>query len=560
MTGDRSGLNAGRFRTATAVAATILAFVVVWVAMTAPVEIRRLTAGTFAQIPLEGLLLVALVLVLPPRARRVTAVVVGVVLGLLTIIKIFDIGFFEVLDRPFDSVIDWRYLGSAVGVVDDSVGRTAAIGVVVAAGLLSLVILVLMPWSALRLTQTAARHPSGSWRAVAALGAVWVLCAALGAQVTPGVPIASTRIADYAYGQVSRIPSEIRDQHAFTRAAAGDPLRRVPADNLLTGLRGKDVIFAFVESYGRVAVQGSSFSPGVNSVLDSGTRTLQAAGFSARSAFLTSPTFGAVSWLAHSTLQSGLWVDSQQRYDALVTSKRLTLSDAFKRAGWRTVGNIPANTHDWPQGSFYHYDKLYDSRNVGYAGPKFGYPTMPDQYTLDAFHRLELSKTHRKPVMAEIDLISSHAPWSRTPHMIDWDKVGDGSVFHGMPEQAPSEKVVWRSPQSVRAAYGQSIEYSLNTLISFVQTYADDDLVLILLGDHQPATIVSGHGASHDVPITIIAHDPAVMDRISGWGWQDGMRPDPQAPLWPMDDFRDCFLTAYGPQPQPAAPAAPSPR
>ena len=359
---------------------------------------------------------------------------------------------------------------------------------------------------------------------------------------------------------MSRIPSGIRDQHAFTRAAAGDPLRRVPADNLLTGLRGKDVIFAFVESYGRVAVQGSSFSPGVNSVLDSGTRTLQAAGFSARSAFLTSPTFGAVSWLAHSTLQSGLWVDSQQRYDALVTSKRLTLSDAFKRAGWRTVGDIPANTHDWPQGSFYHYDKLYDSRNVGYAGPKFGYPTMPDQYTLDAFHRLELSKTHRKPVMAEIDLISSHAPWSRTPHMIDWDKVGDGSVFHGMPEQAPSEKVVWRSPQSVRAAYGQSIEYSLNTLISFVQTYADDDLVLILLGDHQPATIVSGHGASHDVPITIIAHDPAVMDRISGWGWQDGMRPDPQAPLWPMDDFRDRFLTAYGPQPQPAAPAAPSPR
>ena len=560
MTGDRSGLNAGRFRTATAVAATILAFVVVWVAMTAPDEISRLTPGTFAQIPLEGLLLVALVLVLPPRARRVTAVVVGVVLGLLTIIKIFDMGFFEVLDRPFDSVIDWRYLGSAVGVVDDSVGRTAAIGVVVAAGLLSLVILVLMPWSALRLTQTAARHPNGSWRAVTALGTVWVLCAVLGAQITPGVPIASTRIADYAYGQVSRIPSEIRDQHAFTRAAAGDPLRRVPADKLLTGLRGKDVIFAFVESYGRVAVQGSSFSPGVNSVLDSGTRTLQAAGFSARSAFLTSPTFGAVSWLAHSTLQSGLWVDSQQRYDALVTSNRLTLSDAFKQAGWRTVGDIPANTHDWPQGSFYHYDKLYDSRNVGYAGPKFGYPTMPDQYTLDAFHRLELSKTHRKPVMAEIDLISSHAPWSRTPHMIDWDKVGDGSVFHGMPEQAPSEKVVWRSPQSVRAAYGQSIEYSLNTLISFVQTYADDDLVLILLGDHQPATIVSGHGASHDVPITIIAHDPAVMDRISGWGWQDGMRPDPQAPLWPMDAFRDRFLTAYGPQPQPAAPAAPSPR
>ncbi len=68
----------------------------------------------------------------------------------------------------------------------------------------------------------------------------------------------------------------------------------------------------------------------------------------------------------------------------------------------------------------------------------------------------------------------------------------------------------------------------------------------IVVGDHQPATVVSGEDASHDVPITVIAHDPAVLDRISSWGWQSGMRPDPEAPVWPMDEFRDRFLTAYG--------------
>ncbi len=51
------------------------------------------------------------------------------------------------------------------------------------------------------------------------------------------------------------------------------------------------------------------------------------------------------------------------------------------------------------------------------------------------------------------------------------------------------------------------------------------------------------------MPITIIAHDPAVMDQISSWGWQDGMRPSPDAPVWPMDAFRDRFLAAYGPHP-----------
>jgi hypothetical protein len=98
----------------------------------------------------------------------------------------------------------------------------------------------------------------------------------------------------------------------------------------------------------------------------------------------------------------------------------------------------------------------------------------------------------------------------------------------------------------VRAAYGRSIEYTMNTLVSFVQHYDDPNLVLVVLGDHQPSTIVSGQGASHDVPISVIAHDPAVLNRISGWGWEDGLRPGPQAPVWPMSTFRDRFLSAFG--------------
>ena len=85
-------------------------------------------------------------------------------------------------------------------------------------------------------------------------------------------------------------------------------------------------------------------------MLDSGTRRLQAAGFSARSAFLTSPTFGGISWLAHSTLQSGVWVNSRRRYDQLDDTNRFTLSDAFNRAGWRTVDDVPSNDRAWPQG------------------------------------------------------------------------------------------------------------------------------------------------------------------------------------------------------------------
>ena len=79
--------------------------------------------------------------------------------------------------------------------------------------------------------------------------------------------------------------------------------------------------------------------------------------------------------------------------------------------------------------------------------------------------------------------------------------------------------------------------------------YGDDNLVLVVLGDHQPATLVTGEDAGHDVPISVIAHDSKVMDQIAGWGWQDGMLPSPQAPVWPMAAFRDRFLTAFGSSP-----------
>jgi hypothetical protein len=536
-------------RTVASWAMTACGFLAVWFALVGPAQLNRLTPGEFLRIPVEGLVLVALAIALPPRARTVLSVVTGVVLGLLTLIKILDMGFSDSLDRPFNPVTDWSYLGPAVGVLRDSIGSTRTLIAEIGAVLLVAAVLVLLPLSVMRLTRLTARHRLTSARTVSALGLAWILLAAFGLQARGDAPVASSSAAGLAYDQVHAVRAGIEDQRTFASAiSAPDFFAITPGANLLTGLRGKDVLVAVVESYGQVAVQGTFFSPEVDAVLNAGTKQLNAAGFSSRSAFLTSPTFGGISWLAHSTFQSGLWIDNQQRYNKLVSSGRFTLSDAFKRAGWRTVGDVPSNTDTWPEGtSFYHYDQLYDEHNVGYVGPKFSYAAMPDQYTLSALRNLELSKPNRKPVMAEIDLVSSHTPWTPLPHIVNWNQIGDGSIFNGMPVQGKSPEQVWPDPTRVKAVYGQSIQYSLTSLISFVQTYHDDNLVMIVYGDHQPATIVSGANANHNVPITIIAHDPKVMDQISSWGWQGGMLPSPQAPVWPMDAFRDRFLTAYGP-------------
>ena len=321
-------------------------------------------------------------------------------------------------------------------------------------------------------------------------------------------------------------------------------------------MRGKDVVIAFVESYGQVAVQGSSFSPAIDSALHQQNGKLTSAGWSTQSAWMGSPTSGGVSWLAHSTLQSGLWVNSQQRYDELIASQRFTLSDAFDKAGWHTVADDPSDNTFWKPGkSFYHYDDLFNKADVGYQGPRFSYSTMPDQYTLSAFQRNELAPGH-KPVMAEIDLTSSHIPWAPLPAMVPWNKVGDGSIYFAQHAKSETSEQVWRSNNTVKQFYGRSIQYSMTALTSWVTELNDPNLVLILLGDHQPHTSVSGPGATHDVPISIITRAPSVLKQMSSWHWRSGLLPAPSAPLEPMDAFRNQFLNTFsGNPPAQAAPA-----
>ena len=284
---------------------------------------------------------------------------------------------------------------------------------------------------------------------------------------------------------------------------------------------------------------------------------MASAGWSVQSAWVNAPGYGGISQEAHSTLQAGLWVNSRQRYSELIDSKRFTLSDAFDKAGWRTVGDSPATDDaDFPSGTqFYHFDQLYDQTNVGYHGPSFGYAPMPDQYILSAFQRLELAPGH-KPVMAEIDTVSSHSPWAPLPTMVPWNKVGNGSIFDPMPARGETALSVLDNASKQRKAYGTSIQYSLRVLTSWVTELNDPNLVLILLGDEQPDTPITSPGASHNVPISIIARDPSVFRQIASWHWQDGLLPDPAAPIEPMSAFRNQFLRAFSTAPAQTASTA----
>ena len=548
MSRTRARSGRTRSRAVRASIATILSAITLFVVALAPGLIASGSALALLRIPLECILALVLLVVIPwSWLRGVVAAVTAAFLVLAAISAALDREFLATVGKPFDLVTGWPELVDGYGVVRDSTGSFAALLILILVVLATAGAVAAVTASLLHLARLLRRRRRTALVGASAATAGWLVLALVGAQLVPGEPIAASDPTSAAVAKAGQVQVAARDQAAFARAGATDPYAQLPASDLLTGLKGKDVVIAFVESYGQVAVQNTPFSAGVDAVLRSGNAQLAADGYSERSAFLTSSTFGGISWLAHSTLQPGLWVDSQQKYDQVTAGTRFTLSDAFKKAGWQTLSDVPSDTQPWPIGrSFYHFDHLLNATNVGYQGPLFSYARVPDQYTWAYLQQHELSKPH-PPLMAEVDLVSSHTPWTPLPQLVPWTSIGDGSVYNPQPAQGLQPSAVWPDPSRVQKVYGQSIEYTMSALTSFLTTFDDPNLVLVVLGDHQPATVVSGAGANHDVPVSIISKDPAVIRRISSWKWQPGILPSPTAPVWRMDAFRNRFLSAYGP-------------
>ena len=517
----------------------VLAVGLLWIALVAPDQPAGATPGAFLRIPVEGVLLVGLVLVLPRRPAVITALVAGFALGLLTVLRGLDLGFAIAFDKPFHPVYDATYAGPAVDLLDDAIGRWGTVAALLGIGAALIAVLTLLPLSAMRVAHVVGDHRRGAAAALVGVTALAVLAAATGGRPGSAAPLVSTSTADLVSSHARQIRSDLRDQREFDRELARpDPLAAIATTDLLTGLRGKDVLVVFVESYGRRALDLAA----VRAALDRGQSRLGRVGLSAHSAWLTSPTFGGASWLAHATLQSGLWVDNERRFDELTARPRPTLTQAFARAGWRTLAVVPAVENAWPEGTS-AYDAVYDSLNMGYRGPRFGWATMPDQFALGVLAREELSRTNRSPVMAEVTLVSSHWPWRPLPQLVDWNGLGDGSVFGPMVSGQPAGPL--QDAQQTTAAYADSIAYTLDALTSFVEQLHDKDLVMLMLGDHQPSALVSGQDASRDVPVSLIAADPSVTARAALWGWRPGLAPESSAPVWPMDDLREKFVGSF---------------
>jgi hypothetical protein len=520
-------------------AGAMLVTAIASLAFTLPDHPDAIGIQAFARLPLEWPLMMLVLLVVPRNWRRWVALLCGLLLLLILFLKLADIGTQAAFQRPFNPYLDAKMLVDGWNLMSGTVGTLAAFAGVSAALLGLGLVLVLFLLAAKWLTEIP--RPGRSWL-ILGLAAITI---GGGAAAVMDVPRIDARMPSYLKNRLTLVVRSVEDMHVFETALTRGEGPSSGA-GLFSGLKDKDFILVFVESYGRSAVEDPRYADITRPRLERVETEIRDAGLASASAWVTSPTVGGLSWLAHGTLLSGLWVDSQARYDRLMISRQPSLNRLFGEAGWKSIAAMPAITMEWPEAAYYDYRQVLAAADLDYRGKPFNWVTMPDQYTLTAFERLGRgpARAAGEKVMAEIALISSHAPWTPVPRLIDWNAVGDGSVFNSQAESGDPPSVVWADPERVRRQYIQTLDYSLETLGSYMARFGKD-AVFVILGDHQPAAIITGPNASRAVPIHVVSADRELIARFQNEGFHPGMLPAVQTREWPMNEMRQVLIDLF---------------
>lgn len=518
-----------------------LSAAVIFLALVLPNHPGTMKLGALNRFPLE---LPVVLLGMMALGRRMWIVwSVAAVLVTVTFLKLADVGMFAAYNRTFNPILDAFLIDAGIGLLSDSIGRPLAY-LVIAAGVLVMTLWFFALGRSLRIWATLdAPIFARGLALVAALGAGGWAVADAGHHLDywkfDRSPSGTAWTSRLTFTRAVQMRQTAADLVQFSQDAKSDIYADVP--QLLNKLDQRDVILIYIESYGRASFDNPLYAPTHLATLEAGQNAIGDAGFAMRSGWLTSPTAGGQSWLAHGTLASGLWTSDNGRYNAMLASGHKWLFHFAREAGYRTAAIMPAITMGWPESSKMGFDLVYPAADIPYRGDRFNWVTMPDQFTLAAYS--DLLPDDPRPDFIQIALISSHAPWVPIPQMVPWDEIGDGTIFNEMAAQGPTPRVLWKNRDDVREAYRKAVDYALQATLSHVARLGDQAPLVLIVGDHQAAGFVAGSD-NRDVPVHMIG-PPDLVAQIESWDWTPGLIPAANAPVRRMDTFRNDFLAAF---------------
>ncbi len=312
------------------------------------------------------------------------------------------------------------------------------------------------------------------------------------------------------------------------------PLRRRP-----------DIHLLLVESYGRLLISDPEAGPAWRAQVEGLEVRLRDDGWHMVSAFSRAPISGGRSWLAEGTLLTGIFVRFEAVFQHLVAdiSQTPNLVAYLDTQGYETVLLAP-KVRPRPgveSVNRYNYDQQIGALDLEYTGPRFGWGVIPDQYSLGFAQENVVSKIDG-PMFLNFHMVSSHAPWQMIPELQDdWRSLNEVEAPPEAETQDPlatpqqeflarmrryqrsKPKYMWMGHADALKidAYSASIRYDLELLTRYLEGL-DRDAIVIIMGDHQPP-LLSREDSSFDVPMHILARDPALLEEFRDQGFVDGL-------------------------------------
>lgn len=462
----------------------------------------------------------------------------GTLSAVLIAIRLVNVMAIGLFGRPLNLYWDVRHLGSVVALSEVPPWQWMA---GTAGALLVLALLagaVLACWHAVAVGLQARRG------GLAVLALCTGLLAARAADGLGGLESwrwFSEPVTPVVLRQARLVVAQLQPAQAATRLAASPALG---AD--LDALQGADVLLVFAESYGVCTVDEPDQARALAAPRAAFAQAIADSGRAVVSARVRSPTFGGGSWLAHASLLTGLDMRDPFDYDLLLTTERPSLPRHFGAQGYRSLIWAPGLQRAWPEGRFYGFDRYGDAAGMGYTGLPFGAWRIPDQAAMALLHAQELSAPagpERSPRFVVFPTVNSHAPFYPLPPFVsDWSRLSTPQAYTAEQQaRALEELVSWRDPVP---AYVQSIALTWQWLGAYLREQASPNLLVIVIGDHQPWARVSGHSGSWEVPVHVMSADAALLRRFEARGFKPGLLPQ-DAPLGDMHALTPLLASVF---------------
>ncbi len=316
-----------------------------------------------------------------------------------------------------------------------------------------------------------------------------------------------------------------------------------PEDHVFPGLKDNNIFLFIVESYGYTAFAKKEHVDILKPIFLRLQKKLQDNGYGIISKFLGSPVIGGYSWIADSTLLTGVRIGSQVEYDHLLESDTQTLVSLLNDAGYFTILSAPGTLREWPEGErFYGFDRYMYAKDFHYQGPEFSFVPAPDQFCIHNIHTHILQR-REEPFFIQYLLVSSHAPFNKIPSYIeDWTEIGDGSIYYETKNFLFEN--TWFSGKQYTEGYTAAISYVLTVITEYLNRFIHDEALAIIVGDHQPKYPVTERGQPLSVPIHLISRNKNFLRRFEGMGYTQGFIPFQEPPHPGLETFLFDFLTA----------------